>query len=239
MLTINSINDVTDLNLIATNVCTEDFGGGEKAVERMNVLTTFAWWSSVWAYPDRSGESFSRDQRSTECFHTYTESDHHRSFTEWLHRKNSTHYSPIVPSYQQALRTIQVQALEDGMQVTSGGADCSSRRIDMIGSETPLRERALCNFEYTLNYNPKRIPAALTEVKCICLRPSRRLVGNRMFECEPLRYQVRVLLFNDACQSFVETTETIALACLPVVQANANAEGDSDIIQPLKAAVET
>jgi len=44
------------------------------------------------------------------------------------------------------------------------------------------------------------------------------MVGNRMFECEPLRYQVRVLLFDPQCLTYVEHIETIALACLPVIQ---------------------
>jgi len=39
-----------------------------------------------------------------------------------------------------------------------------------------------------------------------------------MFECEPLRYQVRVLLFDPQCLTYVEHIETIALACLPVIQ---------------------
>jgi hypothetical protein len=44
------------------------------------------------------------------------------------------------------------------------------------------------------------------------------MVGNRMFECEPLRYQVRVLLFDPQCSTYVEHNENIALACLPVIQ---------------------
>lgn len=38
------------------------------------------------------------------------------------------------------------------------------------------------------------------------------------FECEPLRYQVRVLLFDEQCSTYVEETETISLACIPVQQ---------------------
>uniref|UniRef100_A0A1I8A218 Interleukin-17C-like n=1 Tax=Steinernema glaseri TaxID=37863 RepID=A0A1I8A218_9BILA len=174
-----------------------------------------------------------------ECFHRYNDLDHHKSFSEWLHRKNTSHYSPIIPSYHQALLKLQMESMKNGEQVTSGASSCNSRKMSVISSETPLRERALCKFEYVLNYNPKRIPAALTEVKCSCARPSTRLVGKRIFECEPLRYQVRVLLFDDQCQSFSEHVETIALACIPVVQANANADGDPDFMVPIAAAVPT
>uniref|UniRef100_A0A914RRQ1 Uncharacterized protein n=1 Tax=Parascaris equorum TaxID=6256 RepID=A0A914RRQ1_PAREQ len=89
-----------------------------------------------------------------ECFHRYKDLDHHRSFAEWLHKKNSSHYSPIVPSYHQALLKLQLSGLKDGEQVTSGASACNSRKMSVISSETPLRERALCKFEYILNYNP-------------------------------------------------------------------------------------
>lgn len=164
-----------------------------------------------------------------ECYHRYADTDHHLSLLHWLHRKNASHYSPISPSYQQALLKLQAQELAHGLQVTSGASSCNTRKMKVISASTPLRERALCQFEYVLNYNPQRIPSTFTEVKCSCPKPSVRMVGNRMFECEPLRYQVRVLLFDPQCSTYVEHTETIALACLPVLQANTNAEGgDSD-----------
>uniref|UniRef100_A0A914NC58 Uncharacterized protein n=3 Tax=Meloidogyne TaxID=189290 RepID=A0A914NC58_MELIC len=163
-----------------------------------------------------------------ECYHRYSNTDHHSSLMHWLHRKNSSHYSPISPSYQQALLKLQAQELAHGVQVTSGASSCNTRKMKVISATTPLRERALCQFEYILNYNPQRIPSTFTEVKCSCPKPSIRMVGNRMFECEPLRYQVRVLLFDPQCLTYVEHIETIALACLPVIQANTNAEGESD-----------
>uniref|UniRef100_A0A7E4ZSD0 Interleukin-17F-like n=1 Tax=Panagrellus redivivus TaxID=6233 RepID=A0A7E4ZSD0_PANRE len=174
-----------------------------------------------------------------ECFHRYSSMDHHQSFSEWLHRKNTSHYSPIIPSYHQALLKIQETGFRNGEQVTSGASSCNTRKMSVISSETPLRERALCKFEYVLNYNPKRIPAALTEVKCSCPRPSTRLVGKRIFECEPLRYQVRVLLFDDQCNTYSEHVETIALACLPVVQANVNSDSDADVMVPISASIPT
>ncbi|KAH7708648.1 Protein T22H6.1 [Aphelenchoides avenae] len=189
-----------------------------------------------------------------ECFHRYTNQDHHQSLAEWIHRKNSSHYSPISPSYHQALirlpvlhfehmaslpSALKMDGLRDGQQVTTGSSACNSRKMPVISSETPLRDRALCKFEYVLNYNPKRIPAALTEVKCSCPRPSTRLTGNRIFECEPLRYQVRVLMLDDECNTYAEHTETVSLACIPVIQANANADGEADYMIPIKSEVPT
>ncbi|KAH7691415.1 Protein T22H6.1 [Aphelenchoides avenae] len=174
-----------------------------------------------------------------ECFHRYTSQDHHQSFAEWMHRKNSSHYSPILPSYHQALIRLPMDDLRDGQQVTTGSSACNSRKMPVISSDTPLRDRVLCKFEYVLNYNPKRIPAALTEVKCSCPRPSTRLTGSRIFECEPLRYQVRVLMFDDECNTYAEHTETVSLACVPVIQANAYADGEADYMIPIKSEVPT
>ncbi|KAI1732162.1 interleukin-17 domain-containing protein [Ditylenchus destructor] len=172
-----------------------------------------------------------------ECYHRYENSDHHQSLVDWLHRKNSSHYSPISPSYHQALLKLETAELVHGLQVTSGASACNSRRMKAISSSTPLRERALCQFEYILNYKHNRIPSTFTEVKCSCPQPSDRLVGKRLFECEPLRYQVRVLLFDEKCQTFTEHTETIALACIPVLQANVSADNDDiDLLIPVPAA---
>uniref|UniRef100_A0AC35U6S8 Uncharacterized protein n=1 Tax=Rhabditophanes sp. KR3021 TaxID=114890 RepID=A0AC35U6S8_9BILA len=174
-----------------------------------------------------------------ECYHRYSHGGHHEGFSSWLNRKNASHYSPIIPSYHQALLKLELQSFVNGEQVTSGASSCNSRKNPSISSETPLRERALCAFEYVLNYNSKRIPAALTEVKCSCPRPSAKLVGKRVFECEPLRYQIRVLMFDKFCSSYFEEVETIALACIPVLQANANADGEADFMVPIKAQIPT
>ncbi|CAK5091516.1 unnamed protein product [Meloidogyne enterolobii] len=47
-----------------------------------------------------------------ECYHRYSNTDHHSSLMHWLHRKNSSHYSPISPSYQQALLKLQVKKIK-------------------------------------------------------------------------------------------------------------------------------
>uniref|UniRef100_A0A8R1DGK3 Uncharacterized protein n=1 Tax=Caenorhabditis japonica TaxID=281687 RepID=A0A8R1DGK3_CAEJA len=172
-----------------------------------------------------------------ECYHKYNEDNHFKVFSNFLNRKNSSHYSPIAPSYQQALLRLQVKGLKHGEQITKSSSKCNSKKLDSITAETPLRERALCKFEYVLNYNPKRLPAALTEVKCSCPRPNSKLVGKRIFECEHLRYQVRVLMWDDSCNTFREHVETISLGCIPVIQANVNAEGDDDFVYTIKAEI--
>lgn len=48
-----------------------------------------------------------------------------------------------------------MEEIKHGEQVTSGASSCNSRKMTVISSETPLRERALCKFEYILNYNPQ------------------------------------------------------------------------------------
>ncbi|PAV77693.1 hypothetical protein WR25_01991 [Diploscapter pachys] len=133
----------------------------------------------------------------------------------------------------------QSSGLKHGEQITTSSTSCNSKKLEVISAETPLRDRALCKFEYVLNYNPKRLPAALTEVKCSCPRPNPKLVGKRIFECEHLKYQVRVLMFDETCNTFREHIDTIALGCIPVVQANANADGEPDFMYTVKAAPPT
>lgn len=41
-----------------------------------------------------------------------------------------------------------------GLQVTSGASSCSSRKMRVVSSSTPLRERAVCQFEYIINFKP-------------------------------------------------------------------------------------
>lgn len=48
-----------------------------------------------------------------------------------------------------------MEEVKHGEQVTSGASSCNTRKMTAISSETPLRERALCKFEYILNYNPQ------------------------------------------------------------------------------------
>ncbi|KAI1725670.1 interleukin-17 domain-containing protein [Ditylenchus destructor] len=170
-----------------------------------------------------------------ECYHRYEHSDHYQTLVDWLHRKNESHYSPISPSYNEALLKIRTSEMVDGLQITTGASTCNSRKMKAVVPTTPLRERALCQFEYILNYNPNRIPSTLTEVKCSCQHPSHRLVGKRPFECEPLHYNVRVLLFDTKCQTFIEDTETIAMACIPVSQASIKTDDDADLLIPASA----
>lgn len=50
---------------------------------------------------------------------------------------------------------LQVKGLKHGEQITKSSSKCNSKKLDTISAETPLRERALCKFEYVLNYNPR------------------------------------------------------------------------------------
>uniref|UniRef100_A0A914C6S5 Uncharacterized protein n=1 Tax=Acrobeloides nanus TaxID=290746 RepID=A0A914C6S5_9BILA len=101
----------------------------------------------------------------------------------------------------------------------------------------PLAEKALCPFEYSLNYNPRRIPAALTEVKCSCQKPSARYMRSHIADCKPLFYNVRVLLFDEECNSFKEHVETVSMACIPVLRALRDIDNDRNLLTVIKAEV--
>ncbi|CAI5455642.1 unnamed protein product [Caenorhabditis angaria] len=180
---------------------------------------------------------------TTECFHkTIKEAENkYSNFAAYYNRKNTTHYSPITPFHHQALIELTEKQIVNGngKQVTFGNQKCNEKKNPVITNDTPLRERALCKFEYMLNYNPNRLPAALTEAKCVCPRPNSKLVGRRIFKCQELKYQVRVLLWDEACQVYKEHVDTISLACLPVIQAAAPADADEAYLYELEAEVPT
>lgn len=143
--------------------------------------------------------------------------------------------------------------MEHGLQVTSGVSSCNTRKMKVVNANTPLRERALCQYEYVLNYKPNVLSILLCCYICHqnqpCLENSIHFDGSTMllsstftfghwkeivwplefvpnlnnlrifrFECQPLRYQVRVLLFDEQCSTYVEETETISMACITVLQ---------------------
>ncbi|PAV69995.1 hypothetical protein WR25_10931 [Diploscapter pachys] len=96
--------------------------------------------------------------------------------------------------------------------------DVESRSGKVI-PEYSLRERALCAYHHVLNYNSQRIPSSITEVECSCdsIRSSQH---ESLFDyhCEPMYYNMRVMIFSDDCQTYVEHIERVALACLPVLR---------------------
>ncbi|CAI4229548.1 unnamed protein product [Auanema sp. JU1783] len=109
---------------------------------------------------------------------------------------------------------IMEQQLKHGNHLSPMNKECSieSRSANVLPDQ-PLRERSLCPYHHVLNYNPKRIPASITEVVCTCDSIGSLSMPMR---CEPMYFHVRVLLYSEDCKKFVETTEKISLACVPV-----------------------
>ncbi|KAL3120562.1 hypothetical protein niasHT_007854 [Heterodera trifolii] len=79
----------------------------------------------------------------------------------------------------------------------------------------PIELRSLCRFVSVENVDEKRLPKRFTEVKCLCDRPNRS-VGIDAMRCEPLQFEVPVLLFDDKCEQFRPTLQRITVACLTV-----------------------
>jgi hypothetical protein len=94
------------------------------------------------------------------------------------------------------------------------------KKITNVGGIELFLQHISCSTQINEKAIFQRFPAVLTEVKCLCDRPvaSNRVRTSQTIECEPLHYQLRVLLFDDDCGSFKEAIETIGLACLPVIQ---------------------
>ncbi|KAI1716687.1 interleukin-17 domain-containing protein [Ditylenchus destructor] len=106
---------------------------------------------------------------------------------------------------------------------------CSKWSPDMAGSgnagtieispDMPIEMRAFCGFQYEENVNDRRLPKTIREVKCLCNEPRNKIVADRFpdLRCEPLYYDVPVLMFDSSCAKYEQTTEKIALACVPVL----------------------
>uniref|UniRef100_A0A914IEK2 Prothoracicotropic hormone n=1 Tax=Globodera rostochiensis TaxID=31243 RepID=A0A914IEK2_GLORO len=157
------------------------------------------------AYDGDYGDDDDEFALHNECYYRYVETDHHYAFLHCVAQNSARRHKG---------RTA------DNHRDTPAGCDRRRRMKQPIHANMPIIDRALCPYEYTLNYKPNRIPATLSEVKCTCTRPFITIGrAGAQLECEPLYYHVRVLLFESDCLSFVEHTEKIAFACVPVFKA--------------------
>uniref|UniRef100_A0A914VDN9 Uncharacterized protein n=1 Tax=Plectus sambesii TaxID=2011161 RepID=A0A914VDN9_9BILA len=92
-----------------------------------------------------------------ECANTYEGTHHFHRFAKWMNEKNSSHYSPIHPEFQPAVHHLDLALIKHNTPITSGGDNCKFKHLDKVrnNAHVPLRDRALCSFEYILNYNAK------------------------------------------------------------------------------------
>lgn len=118
----------------------------------LSICEDVRWWKVV----DKREEG-SDNAWIEECAYKYNGADHFDRFAIWTNMKNSSHYSPIHPAYQAAVHHVDVESMRHNMPVTSGGDNCKFKELDKVrnNAEVPLRERALCSFEYILNYDAK------------------------------------------------------------------------------------
>ncbi|CAD5227220.1 unnamed protein product [Bursaphelenchus xylophilus] len=95
---------------------------------------------------------------------------------------------------------------------------CEEEKDEDISPDMPIRDRAVCGFQYVENFDNKRLPQTIPEVQCVCQKPTKMGILNRFpdVSCEPMMYDVPVLRFDDNCKSFTQTTQRISLACVPV-----------------------
>ncbi|CAD5220484.1 unnamed protein product [Bursaphelenchus okinawaensis] len=102
---------------------------------------------------------------------------------------------------------------------------CKEEKAEDISPDMPIRDRAVCGFQYVENFDNKRLPQTIPEVQCVCQRPTKMMILNRYPEviCEPMLYDLPVLRFDDNCETFTQTTQRISLACVPVFGGHASA----------------
>ncbi|KAI1692136.1 interleukin-17 domain-containing protein [Ditylenchus destructor] len=104
------------------------------------------------------------------------------------------------------------------------GSDSTVENIDMqqlhrdISPDMPIEMRALCGFRDEDNVNEKRLPKRIRESKCLCNTRNSKLIRDHFpdFRCEPLYYDVPVLLLDETCTNYTPSIEKISIACIPV-----------------------
>uniref|UniRef100_A0A0N5A7L5 Protein trunk n=1 Tax=Syphacia muris TaxID=451379 RepID=A0A0N5A7L5_9BILA len=167
------------------------------------------------------GDTPSRNRRSfestEECLYRRKNEDigHHKTFTEWFHFKNSSHYLPFLPVYPTTLRSFNNgEFVNDEPLTEPSGNECRYNPKDVVAETSPTHDRALCQYRYYLDYDPKRIPSTLPSVKCNCDRFY--LDAKISFQCEEEHYDVRVLVFDESCKRAKIKWHRIAVGCAPV-----------------------
>ncbi|KAI6214505.1 hypothetical protein M3Y94_00276400 [Aphelenchoides besseyi] len=117
------------------------------------------------------------------------------------------------------LMRTQVPKITNDMIIDKSPFCDEEEAISDISPDTPIRDRALCAFQYVENYNKQRLPQTIPEVQCLCSKPTNKEVLRRFpqIHCEAIFYDVPVLKFENTCAKFRQTTERISLACVPVL----------------------
>uniref|UniRef100_A0A915D1F5 Uncharacterized protein n=1 Tax=Ditylenchus dipsaci TaxID=166011 RepID=A0A915D1F5_9BILA len=127
---------------------------------------------------------------------------------------NAKHSWPV------GVKSPKVNSQKHNAGVCSSTSDETTTSSEIeISPDMPIEMRAFCGFQYEDNVKERRLPKLIREVKCLCNEPRSKLVAERFPElrCEPLYYDVPVLTFDETCSKFEQSTEKIALACVPVI----------------------
>ncbi|PIC37069.1 hypothetical protein B9Z55_015836 [Caenorhabditis nigoni] len=137
----------------------------------------------------------------------------HETFSRLINRKDEEMFSFFQPDTQILLE----YQPKHRHALTQKTRDCSAPPVDKsseILPDQPLSERTICPYHHVLNYDEKRIPAAISEVECSCKEV--KTPGGGSIHCEPMIYNMRVMVFDESCEKYVERVEKVALACVSV-----------------------
>lgn len=123
--------------------------------------------------------------------------------------RNDSHIHTAFRPAGMPVRT-RLDDVSEGDDVPVAGGDLCETSEDF-----GLSGYAVCPFHWRLNFDPRRIPAELPEVRCNCLLP---LTGGLPtgLRCQELYYKVKVLRLGSDCSAETEAEETIAFACVPI-----------------------
>lgn len=100
--------------------------------------------------------------------------------------------------------------------------------------QSDLHDRSLCSWYWRMDFDPRRIPAAIPTAKCAC---EMQKIAGVQFECHLMKYRFRVLRYvgdPDQCEQLKPDEMEIGVACVaaPVARQQGLPPSEKDLLEP-------
>lgn len=144
---------------------------------------------------------------------------HAERFGSWMTFTNSTLVIPFIrPAFEKLPKMSLAQFWRsDRSGILAGSQDCVSQLSLKPEDKPSLMTRSICPWFWRLNFDPKRIPHSIPEAVCRC----KMAVTDRtdaVYECHEHKMEVRVLKFDQSCETYTEAVEHLSFACVAAHQ---------------------
>lgn len=133
------------------------------------------------------------------------------TFSRWAHQQNDDRpFQLLNPGVEKGRIRI------DGTKIFIGNAEPNCSHFSGLHVFTPLDIGSLCPWYWRVDYDPRRIPAAVPVAECACTVVT---WGRISFECHPIFYEIRALKFSETnCEKMEEVELRLNVGCVPFRQ---------------------